>query len=113
MSENTTNPLSPLPAVKLRVKVCGMTLPEQVNALDEMGVDFAGFIFYEKSPRFVGKKITPQAMRRTGGRIAKVGVFVNTPIDEVLHLVDECRLHMVQLHGDESPQYCSKIADYI
>jgi len=42
-----------------------------------------------------------------------VGVFVNAPIEEVLHMVDECRLHLVQLHGDENPKYCEKIADYV
>ncbi len=45
--------------------------------------------------------------------INQVGVFVNASIEEVLHMVDECRLHMVQLHGDESPKYCEKIADYV
>ena len=52
---------------KLRIKVCGMTIPDQVDELDEIGIDFAGFIFYEKSPRFVGKKISPSRMRKTGG----------------------------------------------
>ena len=46
-------------------------------------------------------------------KINKVGVFVNATIEEVLHMVDECRLHMVQLHGDETPKYCEKIADYV
>ena len=45
--------------------------------------------------------------------INKVGVFVNASVEEVLHMVDECRLHMVQLHGDETPKYCEKIADYV
>ena len=44
---------------------------------------------------------------------SKVGVFVNASVEEVLHMVDECRLHMVQLHGDETPRFCEKIADYI
>jgi phosphoribosylanthranilate isomerase len=50
---------------------------------------------------------------RKENRINKVGVFVNASIEEVLHMVDECRLHMVQLHGDETPRYCEKIADYV
>jgi phosphoribosylanthranilate isomerase len=45
--------------------------------------------------------------------VNKVGVFVNASVEEVLYMIDECRLHMVQLHGDESPRYCEKIADYI
>lgn len=97
----------------MKIKVCGNTLPEQVNALDDMGVTFAGFIFYPKSPRFIGQKISPEKMRKIKGKIAKVGVFVNATYDELMKTVDEYRLDMVQLHGDESPKYCEKIADYI
>ena len=97
----------------MRIKVCGMTLPEQVSALDEMGVDFAGFIFYPKSLRFVGNKITPEKMRKIKGHIAKVGVFVNEPYDEMMRTVDEYRLDMVQLHGDETPFFCEKVANYV
>lgn len=96
----------------MRIKVCGMTQPEQVAQLGEMGVSFAGFIFYPKSPRYVFKHMTITQLRKEN-TINKVGVFVNASIEEVLHMVDECRLHMVQLHGDESPKYCEKIADYV
>jgi phosphoribosylanthranilate isomerase len=99
--------------VGFRVKVCGMTLPEQVNALDEMGVDLAGFIFYEKSPRFVKKKISSATMKKTGGRIAKVGVFVNMEYEELMKTVEEYRLDMVQLHGDETERFCEKVANYV
>lgn len=96
----------------MRIKVCGMTQPEQVEQLAGMGVSFAGFIFYPKSPRYVFKHMTTTQLRKENS-INKVGVFVNSPIEEVLHMVDECRLHMVQLHGDENPKYCEKIADYV
>lgn len=89
-----------------------MTQPDQVEALAGMGVTFAGFIFYPKSPRYVFKHMTTTQIRKENN-INKVGVFVNASIEEVLHMVDECRLHMVQLHGDESPKYCEKIADYV
>jgi phosphoribosylanthranilate isomerase len=97
----------------LRVKVCGMTLPEQVRALDEMGVDFAGFIFYPKSPRYMGNKISPEKMKQITGHIAKVGVFVNMAYDELMRTVDEYRLDMVQLHGDETAFFCEKVANYV
>jgi len=90
-----------------------MTLPEQVMALDAMGVDFAGFIFYPKSPRFVGNKITAEKMRKIKGHIAKVGVFVNEPYDDMMRTVEEYRLDMVQLHGDETPFFCEKVANYV
>lgn len=97
----------------MRIKVCGMTLPEQVNALDEIGVDFAGFIFYPKSPRYMAQKISPQKMKQIKGRIAKVGVFVNTPYEELMRTVEDYRLDMVQLHGDETPFFCEKVANYV
>lgn len=96
----------------MRIKVCGMTDPGQVAQLAPMGVSFAGFIFYPKSPRYVFKHMTTTQLRKENS-INKVGVFVNASIEEVLHMVEECRLQMVQLHGDETPQYCSKIADYV
>lgn len=96
----------------MRVKVCGMTQLEQVEKLEEMGVAFAGFIFYPKSPRFVLRHLTTSQIKKEN-KVNKVGVFVNASTDHVLQMVDECRLHMVQLHGDESPKYCEKIADYI
>lgn len=96
----------------MRIKVCGMTQPEQVAQLSGLGVTFAGFIFYPKSPRYVFKHMTTTQIRKENS-VNKVGVFVNATIEEVLHMVDECRLHMVQLHGDESPKYCEKIADYV
>ena len=82
------------------------------NALPEVGATFAGFIFYPKSPRYVLRHMTTSQIKKENN-INKVGVFVNASVEEVLQMVDECRLHMVQLHGDETPEYCEKIADYI
>ena len=97
----------------MRIKVCGITLPEQAGALEEMGVTLAGFIFYPKSPRYMANKISPEKMKQVKGKIAKVGVFVNATYDDLMKIVEDYRLDMVQLHGDETPKYCEKIADYI
>ena len=88
-------------------------MPHQVNALDDMGVTFAGFIFYSRSPRYMAMKISPEKIRQIKGKIIKIGVFVNPTYDELMKIVDDYRLDMVQLHGDESPKFCDKIADYI
>lgn len=96
----------------MRVKVCGVTKEEQLIQLYEAGVSFTGFNFYPKSPRYVIRHMTTSQIRREN-RLNKIGVFVNATVEEVLRTVDECRLHMVQLHGDESPRFCEKIADYI
>ncbi len=98
----------------MRIKVCGMTNAEQVLQLDEMGVEFAGFIFYPKSPRYVYKFMPrPEIKKIRGKGINKVGVFVNATVEEVLEAVDDCGLYLVQLHGDETPKYCEKIANYV
>ncbi|MEO8584133.1 MAG: phosphoribosylanthranilate isomerase [Flavitalea sp.] len=89
-----------------------MTQIDQVEELPEIGATFAGFIFYPKSPRYVFRQITSEQIKKVN-TINKVGVFVNASVEEVLHMVDECRLQMVQLHGDESPKYCEKIANYV
>jgi phosphoribosylanthranilate isomerase len=97
----------------MRVKVCGMTQLEQVRQLDEMGVDFAGFIFYHKSPRFVGRHLPGEKLKKEKLRLGKVGVFVNAAYEEMMKSVDEYGLDMVQLHGDETPRFCERVANYI
>jgi phosphoribosylanthranilate isomerase len=98
----------------MRIKVCGMTNADQVMQLDEMGVEFAGFIFYPKSPRYVYRSMPRAEIKKIRGKgINKVGVFVNASIEEVLEAVDDCGLYLVQLHGDETPKYCEKIANYV
>ncbi|MES2373633.1 MAG: phosphoribosylanthranilate isomerase [Bacteroidota bacterium] len=98
----------------MRIKVCGMTSTEQVLQLDEMGVEFAGFIYYPKSPRYVYRYMPrPEIKKIKGKGINKVGVFVNATVEEVLAAVDDCGLYIVQLHGDETPKYCEKIANYV
>lgn len=90
------------------IKVCGMTSMQQVHELAALGVDYAGFIFYEKSPRFVGSKIAAEDLKTFTG-IQKVGVFVNETAEKVLQIVAEYALDAVQLHGDETPELCKNL----
>jgi len=96
-----------------RIKVCGMTNLDQMHELGDMGVQFAGMIFYHKSPRFVMRHLKGNDVKRAKLKVFKVGVFVNAPYDEVMNHIDNFGLDMVQLHGDETPHYCSKLSDYI
>jgi phosphoribosylanthranilate isomerase len=98
----------------MRMKVCGMTRLDQIRRLDAMGVEFAGLIFYPRSPRYVGKSdLDADTLRRERLQVNRVGVFVDTPLEELLRTVDRWRLHMVQLHGDESPRYCEKVSSHV
>jgi phosphoribosylanthranilate isomerase len=97
----------------MRVKVCGMTQLEQVRKLDEMGVDFAGFIFYPKSPRYVVRHMEGPLLKKEKLHLGKVGVFVNTTYEDVMKQVDAYGLDMVQFHGDETTRFCEQISNYV
>ena len=98
----------------MRLKVCGMTKMGQLKELEELNVDFAGFIFYKPSPRYVmNNSLTPQVLKTEKIKINRVGVFVNETAENVLKCVNEWKLDMVQLHGDESPKYCEHISNHI
>lgn len=92
----------------MKIKVCGITRREDLLKLVEYQVDYAGFIFYEKSPRFAGSKLDPRTIRETK-EIKKVGVFVDAPLEQVRRTITDYGLDMVQLHGDETPGYCASI----
>jgi len=113
MKQKANNSGNSSTGIKMRVKVCGVTMPSQLEALDEMGVDLAGFIFYPKSPRYIVEKVPADYLRKFKGKIVKVGVFVNMPYEELMRTVEDYRLDMVQLHGDEIPRYCEQVANYI
>lgn len=91
-----------------------MTKIDQVQELGDIGVDFAGFIFYPKSPRYVFKHgLTGADVKKAKLKPYKVGVFVDASYDEIKKQVNDFGLDMVQLHGHETPYECSKIADYV
>lgn len=92
----------------MKIKVCGITRREDLLKLVEYQVNYAGFIFYEKSPRFAGSKLDPRTIRETK-EIKKVGVFVDAPLEQVRRTITDYGLDMVQLHGDETPGYCAAI----
>jgi len=89
------------------IKVCGMRDAENISELIKLKPDFIGFIFYNKSKRFVTN--IPQV--EIPSEIKKVGVFVNESIKEVIRIVEEYQLDGVQLHGDETPEYCKKLRE--
>lgn len=98
----------------MRIKVCGMTDINQMHQLGDLGVEFAGMIFYHKSPRFVLKHgLTGEVVRKAKLKVYKVGVFVNASYEEIMNMVDTFGLDMVQLHGTETPYQCAKLSDYI
>jgi phosphoribosylanthranilate isomerase len=98
----------------MQLKVCGITQIDQLLALQEIGVDYAGLIFFEGSPRFVGlHDFQASVIKQNDISIKRIGVFVNAKEDEILKAVDDWKLEMVQLHGEESPVFCEKISNHV
>jgi len=90
----------------LKIKVCGITDINQAIALEAMGVDFIGFIFYPSSKRYVFNKLNAVDLKNFNSpHTRKVGVFVNEPVESVVQMVINTGLDMIQLHGDEEPEY--------
>lgn len=92
----------------MNLKVCGITRQADLDALVQLGVNYAGFIFYNKSPRFAGNKLPGRSVRETKN-IAKVGVFVNADPAQVVQTVKDYGLDLVQLHGEESVAVCEQL----
>jgi len=93
----------------MKVKVCGMRDALNVSEIAEANPDFMGFIFYPGSVRYVGTDPDRTIFRSVPAGITKVGVFVNEDQEKINKLALEYNLEMVQLHGDETPGYCSQL----
>ena len=94
----------------IKVKVCGITNAEDALAAVEAGADALGFIFYEKSPRYVVPAVAANIIAELPPLVTPVGVFVNEGLATVRSIMDTCGLAMAQLHGDENVSYCRELA---
>ena len=87
-----------------RIKICGITTPEDALMAADAGADAIGLNFFAKSPR----NLSPHAARIVAavvrGRVTRVGVFVNPSLAEVRAIASDVGLDLVQLHGDEPPE---------
>src|SRR5690606_23139718 len=89
----------------MKLKVCGMKYPDNIEQVASLQPDFLGFIFYEKSQRHFVENNIPELPNT----IKKVGVFVDENIAFVFKNIKKYNLQAVQLHGNESPEYCENL----
>lgn len=93
----------------VRVKICGMTNLDDALMAVEAGADALGFVFFQGSPRYISPDQAAAIIRRLPPFVQTVGLFVNEEPATVNLVADQCRLDMVQLHGEESPDYCNAV----
>ena len=97
----------------VRVKICGITNLEDARASIDAGAHALGFNFYPPSPRYIEPSAARRIIEQLPAAILCVGVFVNLPdAEEVTRLASEAGVQAVQLHGDESPEYCQRLKDF-
>jgi len=89
-------------------KICGITNLDDANVAVENGASAIGFIFYEKSPRTISINNAKSISKHLPKTIARVGVFVNHEKDFIRLAISEVPLDMIQLHGDETPDFCNQ-----
>jgi phosphoribosylanthranilate isomerase len=89
-----------------KVKICGITNYQDAVAAMDMGADLLGFNFYPKSPRFLTPEKAAAIINKLPGFIDTAGVFVDAPIEHIQETNNLCQLDWIQLHGDETPQFC-------
>ena len=91
-----------------QLKVCGLTKMDQIQELISLNVDFLGFIFYEKSPRFVLNHLSLEEISEINHQ-GKVGVFVNERIEKIVEISEKSNLNFIQLHGDEDEEFIKRL----
>jgi phosphoribosylanthranilate isomerase len=93
-----------------RVKICGITNPDDARHAADAGAWAIGLIFAAESERRADPQVASEIGAELHRRVEVVGVFANASLDEVAEHADLCTLTMVQLHGDEGPAYCTEVA---
>ena len=91
----------------MKVKVCGLNNQSNIDQLNNMDIDYLGFIFYKNSPRFLNKNLLLSNVSKN-----RVGVFVNEKFEEIKNKIENYNLTYVQLHGDENPILCKKLMNF-
>lgn len=97
--------------MECKLKICGLRCPEDIEAVNKYDeISYAGFIFAEKSPRYVSPDAAAELIKRLRRDIIPVGVFVNTPIAEVNIIAARTGISIVQLHSSETNEDCRMAA---
>jgi len=93
----------------VKVKICGITSLEDALSAVAAGADALGFVFHPASPRHISPAQAAEIIKQLPPLIQTVGLFVNEAQDTVNRTADQCGLDVIQLHGEETPEYCDSV----
>ena len=94
------------PTTRVRVKICGITRPQDGREAARLGADAIGLVFYPNSPRAVDNATARAVVAALPPFVSVVGLFVNAAPEQVRRVLDQVPLDLLQFHGDESPEQC-------
>jgi phosphoribosylanthranilate isomerase len=96
--------------MRTRVKICGITRPEDARDAVTQGADAIGLMFYRPSPRYISLGRARDIARQTPAFVTTVAVFVNPSREEVEEVIRECGIALLQFHGEEAPEFCASFS---
>jgi phosphoribosylanthranilate isomerase len=94
----------------IRIKICGITRLEDAISASRLGVDALGYIFYEKSKRFISPANAAAIIKKIPPFITNVGVFVDASLETIKQVQQITGIGTIQLHGHESPEFCAQVS---
>jgi phosphoribosylanthranilate isomerase len=94
---------------RVKVKICGIRTAEEARAAVDAGADALGFNFWPQSARYIEPHAAMEVIKGLSPIACTVGVFVNDQVSRIVDVVAELGLNAVQLHGDESPEFCDQL----
>jgi len=94
-----------------KTKICGVTNVTDARLVRDAGADAIGLNFYPQSPRYIERATAQEIVSSLDDRIVKVGLFVNAPAEEIIDSYDRLGLDLIQLHGDEPPEFLRGLGD--
>lgn len=92
---------------RVRIKICGVTRPDDAGYAADLGVDAIGLVFYQPSPRAVSIEKAREILAELPALVTVVGLFVDANQEEVRQVLDSVPLDLLQFHGDETESYCT------
>lgn len=95
---------------KTALKICGIRSLEEIEDLKELSIDYFGCIFTEKSPRYISYELAREiAIIVHQAHKKVVGVFLDASIESILQAIEDVQIDVIQLHGNETPEYCQQL----